>query len=58
MIIWLITEFDEKTKQLIVSHGVNDETGQNIVLPWMPVNYFQGAKYSNDAGMYYINEEK
>jgi hypothetical protein len=56
MKIWLITCYDEDMKCVVVSHGVNDETGRNVILPCMPLSYFKDAKCNPAAGMYYLEE--
>ena len=42
--ILLVTEWDEDRNQEVVSHGVDEDTGQNVVLPWMPPSYFNARK--------------
>ena len=51
--IILVTEWDEERKQEVVSHGVDEDTGQNVVLPWMPPSYFE-AVFSNVVGHWII----
>ena len=55
--IVLITFKDEKTNQLWVSHGVNldSDSGMNIViLPMMPLFYYDEAKYNTDLMEYVL----
>lgn len=51
--IILITEWDAKRKQEVVSHGVDEDTGLNVVLPWMPPSYFE-AIFSEVMGHWII----
>lgn len=43
--IILITYKDEEGDKIYVSHGYNTETDQNIVLPQIPLFYYDGDYY-------------
>lgn len=53
ILLCVVKEKNEKTGRVeeIVSHGVNSETGQNVVLPWESPKVL-GALYSPEHGYY------
>lgn len=51
--IILITCWDEYTNRLVVSHGVDEETGRNVILPCNPPSYFK-ATFNHDIGEWVI----
>jgi hypothetical protein len=48
--IIVITEWDEKLKCQVVSHGIDDETMQNIVLQQVPIHSLKDAFFSETMG--------
>jgi hypothetical protein len=55
--IILVTEWDAKRKCEVVSHGVEEETGRNVVLPWNPPSYFN-AVWDDKAGYWILPADK
>lgn len=53
--IVLITYEDPKTKELYVSHGVEQWTMKNVVLQQVPLSYYK-PKYDKNIG-YYLPDE-
>ncbi|MDI6977282.1 hypothetical protein [Serratia sp. Se-RSBMAAmG] len=53
ILLYVVKEKNEKTGRVeeIVSHGINSETGQNVVLPWESPKAL-GAHYSQEYGYY------
>lgn len=53
ILLYVVKEKNEKTGRVeeIVSHGINSETGQNVVLPWESPKAL-GALYSPEHGYY------
>jgi len=53
ILLYVVQEKNEKTGRVeeIVSHGINAETGQNVVLPWESLKSL-GAHYSQEYGYY------
>jgi hypothetical protein len=52
--IIVITEWDEEMKCEMVSHGVNDDTFQNVVMQQVPIQSLKDAYYSDSIGHWVI----
>lgn len=55
--IWLITYYDEDLKCECVSHGVDDDTGRDVVLQPTGLEYYKHrchAIFHEGAGMWYL----
>ncbi len=52
--IIVITEWDEEMKCHMVSHGIDDDTFQNIVMQQVPVGSLKDAWYCESMGHWVI----
>lgn len=52
--ILLITFRHEKTKEIWVSHGIDLDNDKIVILPQMPLFYYDKAKYDCDLAEYVI----
>jgi hypothetical protein len=52
--IILITYKDEEANHLMVSHGYNVATDDIVILPSLPIFYFN-VKFDSDVGEYILN---
>lgn len=54
--IVLITYLDEETNTKMVSHGYNVTTDELVVLPSVPLFYFDDAKFDSEVGEYILTK--
>lgn len=54
--IIVITERDEESGQIVTSHGVDMDTFENIVLPWVHPSHL-GAKLDLTLGEWVIDSQ-
>jgi hypothetical protein len=53
--IVLITYLDKETNTKMVSHGYNTETDELVVLPSLPIFYFN-VKFNSEVGEYILTK--
>jgi hypothetical protein len=53
--IVLITYLDEETNTKMVSHGYNVTTDDIVILPSVPLFYFDDVKFDSEVGEYILN---
>ena len=49
---------DTSRKEFVVSHGINEDTGQNVILPQDRPSTFPGAYYDGDIGEWVLPDNK
>jgi len=56
MIIIVNREWNKQRNkyELIVSHGINEDTLENVVLPQVPVWMIDGVKFNSKLGEYVL----
>lgn len=54
--ILVIANWEKKYHNVIVSHGVNMDTGENIVLPQVPIEKLDGARWNNQMQEYILED--
>jgi hypothetical protein len=48
---------DTGRKEFVVSHGVNEDTGQNVILPNEKPSSFGGAYYDGEIGEWVLPDK-
>ena len=48
--------FETGKKEFLVSHGIDEDTGRNVILPCEPPQYFEDAKFDSELNEWYLEK--